>query len=127
MDSSTVAGQDILHGQYVHAKPVFVVSTEGVHTVFTNPDLSVARIEHFAVHSFELNLCTISHAFALVKWMECHPEKQKLGKPFEVWCRTSCYDTCNYILPVENISCLLLSIDFKVCGEVVLVTVPLLL
>ena len=44
---SKVKSQDIICGQYVNAKPVFLQS-EGLPTILSNPDVRIARIQHFA-------------------------------------------------------------------------------
>ena len=71
MDSVTLKGQDIICGQYVNAKPVFLQS-EGLPTIFSNPDVRIARIQHFAMHSFHVDSSTFSHIFAIVQWVERH-------------------------------------------------------
>ncbi len=97
-------------GQYIHARPVFAESTASVQTVFTNPDLRVARIQRFAMHSFQVHdSVTNSHPFAVVDWVECHLSRYALGKPYEIWCNSAYVsDPRNSFVPLENVSCLLL-------------------
>ena len=63
----------------------------------------------------------------VVDWVDSHPNKHLLGKPYELWCKCSYVpNICNSFLPIENITRLLVSSEYELCGEVVLVTVPLL-
>jgi len=125
MNNITITGQRINSGQYVHAKPAFLNETapEQAVSVFTDPALHAAEIQHFTVHSFQADGVNITHAFALVNWADSHPNRHLLGKPYELWCKCSFR---NSFLPIENISCLLVCSQYEFCGEVVLVTVPIL-
>lgn len=127
MDSITIRGQRIESGQYVQARPFFAEPTNAVRTVFTNPDLCVGRVTHFAVHSFPLDdSSSITHAFAVVDWVEQHSSKLAIGKPYEIWSRSYKCDPQNFILPLECVSCLLLCWEYEFLHESVLITVPLL-
>ncbi len=64
MKNVTIKGQRVESGQYRHARPVFAESTASVQTVFTNPDLRVARIQHFAMQVHDS--VTNSHPFSVV-------------------------------------------------------------
>ena len=65
----------------------------------------------------------ITHVFVIVDWVESHPNKHLLGKPYELWCKCSYVPNIhNCVLPVQNIACLV-SLEYELCGEVVLVTV----
>ena len=129
MNNVTIMGQRINSGQYVRAKPLFSDDTAPTPTVtvFSDATLHTAKIQHFAVHLFQVDGKNITHAFAIVDWVESHPNKHLLGKPYELWCKCSYVpNICDSFLPLENITCLLVSSEYELCGEVVLVTVPLL-
>lgn len=71
--------------------------------------LRVAKIIHFCVH----NLCVdesnhVTHAFAFVDWVACHPSRYLIGKPIAA----SSFDTLykNSLLPLESISSLVLPV-----------------
>ena len=58
---------EIRSGQYVYAKSVFNFSRADDHetvtpvqTVFSNPGIRPAKIDHFAIHSFEVDVNTIN-------------------------------------------------------------------
>ena len=124
MKSVTVKGQEIYSGQYVLAKPVFPFREEAANrTVFSDPSLRPAKIDHFCIHSFE----TIVHGFAVVSWPLYHPVCNTFGIPYQVWCH-SLYECSsdNCFLPLENISSLLLTASYVIEEETVLVTVPML-
>ena len=116
MLSITVNGQQINAGQYVLAKSLFRFESAAndetsVSTIFTDPSLRAAKINHFAIHSFMIDDSThVTHAFAIVSWMLCHPLRHSIGKPYQIWCN-SLYEPCiqNFLLPLENISSLLIT------------------
>ncbi|SMN01974.1 hypothetical protein SPONN_281 [uncultured Candidatus Thioglobus sp.] len=131
MNDVTIAGRRLYSGQYVHAKPFCSIQQEhSVATVFSDPGICVAELDHFAVHSFEVSENTsITHAFAIVNWLEQNPNKDMLGKPCEVWYKYHDFinDACNMFLPLENVSCLLVTAEFVMENqEEALVVVPLL-
>ena len=99
MNNITITGQRINSGQYVHAKPAFPdeTTTEEAVSVFADPALHAAKIQHFTVHSFQS--VNIIHAFALVNWTYSHPNRHLLGKPYELWCRCS---VRNSFLPIDK-------------------------
>ena len=132
MLSITINRQVIRAGQYVSAKSVFGFHHERetdapAHTVFSNPDIRPAKIDHFAVHSLQVNSTVVNHTFAIVQWPMCHPLRNTIGKPVEIWSSVNhSYSYNNLILPVENISSFLLCTETIIDGQNVLVTVPLL-
>jgi len=67
MNNITITGQRINSGQYVHAKPAFPDETapEQALSVFTDPALHTAEIQHFSVHSFQVDSVNITHALHL--------------------------------------------------------------
>ena len=93
MLSITVNGQQINAGQYVLAKSLFrfesAANETSVSTIFTDPSLRAAKINHFAIHSFMIDDSThVTHAFAIVSWMLCHPLRHSIGKPYQIWCNS---------------------------------------
>jgi hypothetical protein len=127
MTSVTAKGQEIHSGQYVLAKPVFPFHEEANSTanktVFYDPSLRPAKIDHFCIHSFE----SIVHGFAMVSWPMRHPVQNTFGIPYQVWCCSLYeYSSNNCFLPLENISSLLLTASYVIEEETVLVTVPVL-
>lgn len=131
MLSVTINGQQICAGQYVLAKSMFpfAVSSEACRTVFFDPSVRPAKVHCFAIHSFHVNDTTvITHGFAIVTWPLQHSGLNTFGKPYQVWC-SSVYDTSsdNCIIPLENISSVLLTAQHVLNEETVLVTVPVLL
>ena len=83
MNNVTIMGQRINSGQYVHAKPLFSDDTAPTPTVtvFSDATLHTAKIQHFAVHLFQVDGKNITHAFAIVDWVESHPNKHLLESP----------------------------------------------
>ena len=131
MLSVTINEQQFCAGQYVLAKGMFsfAISSEATRTVFSDPSLCPAKIHHFAIHSFHANDSTlVTHGFAIVSWPLQHPLLSTFGKLYQVWC-SSVYDirSDNCIIPLENISSLLLTVHYDIKEETVLVTVPVLL
>lgn len=131
MLSATIKGQKIKAGQYVGAKSVFQFSSEAsssIRTCFTEPGVRPAKVLFFLVHSVTVDggSC-IENSFAVVDWPAYHPSQHCIGKPFEVWC-SSLFESSpeNFIIPVNNIVTLMLTANFKIEDETVLVTVPLL-
>lgn len=131
MKSVTIKGQEICSGQYVLAKPVFQFRDEANSaankTVFYDPSLRPAKIDHFCIHSFCTDNKNIVHGFAIVSWPLHHPVYNTFGVPYQVWC-SSIYESSsnNFILPIENISSLLLTASYVIEEETVLVIVPML-
>ena len=116
--------------QYVLAKSVFPFTTscEATRTVLSDPSVRPAKIHYFAIHSFCTDDSRITHGFTAISWPLQHPLLNALGKPYQVWC-SSLYDIAseNCIIPLENISSLLLTAHHIMEEETVLVTVPVLL
>ena len=130
MMSVTINGQKINAGQYVFAKSVFNFKSnprEEVRTVFTDPLNRPARIDHFAVHSVSVNGSVYVHCFAVASWPQHHPDINFFGKPYQIWCR-SLYECSllNFVIPIENISSVLLTADCLLEEEIVLLVVPLI-
>lgn len=131
MKSVTIRGHEICSGQYVSAKAVFQfrdeAAEETILTAFRDPSLRPAKIDHFCIHSFHVDNSVIVHGFAAVSWPLHHPVCNTFGTPYQVWC-SSVYEcgSDNLLLPLENISSLLLTASYVIEEETVLVTVPLL-
>ena len=129
MLSVSINEQQFCAVQYVSAKGVFpfASSCETTRTVFSDPSLRPAKVHHFAIHLFCIDDTRITHGFAVVSWPLQHPLLNVFGKPYQVWC-SSLYDTAseNCIIPLENISSLLLTAQHVMEEETVLVTVPVL-
>lgn len=120
MASVTIRGQKVTAGQYVLAQGVFPFTSLN--------SVRPAKIDYFFKHSVLLTETeTISHFFAIVNWPMQHPLQHDIGKPYEIWCK-SAYENCdNCILPLDNISTILLTACLNVSNENVLVTVPLII
>ena len=97
---------------------------EETQTVFTDSLNRPAKVDHFLVHSFSVE---DSHCFAVVCWPQRHPSSSYFGKPYPVWCR-SLYECSvdNLLIPIENISSVLLTAECLVEEENVLVVVPVI-
>ena len=93
-------------------------------TVFTDPLYRPARIDHFAVHSVPVDGSMYGHCFAVASWPQRHPDINFWGKPYQIWCR-SLFE-CSLSNFVENISSVLLTADFFLEEEHVLLVVPLI-
>ena len=132
MSDITINEQKLKSGQYVLAKNVFNfeinLHVEEAHTVFNDPLLRPAIVDHFAVYSAVIDDSTITHGFAVVRWPMCHPLRNHFGKPYQVWCNSLFESSLeNFLLPLENIHSLLLATRCDLEDERVLVTIPLLL
>ena len=130
MMTLTINGQQFKAGQYFFAKSVIDFESnakEEVHTVFTDPLYRPVRIDHFAVHSISVGNSVYSHCFAVASWPQRHPDINYFGKPYQIWCR-SLYECTlsNFVVPIENISSLLLTADFVLEEKHVLLVVPLI-
>ena len=66
----------------------------------------------------------ITSAFAVVNWLLCHPQRHAMGRPLQLWYSTYELSPQNFIIPLENISCLLLTANHIVEEEAVVVTIP---
>ena len=122
MDYVTIHGQKVSTGQYILARSVFSFSQS--HTLQLRP----AKIEYFFKHSVLVSESDcVSHIFAAVSWPMHHPLRHHIGKPYEIWC-TSAFETCNknFILPLDNFSCVLLTGCQVYLNQTVLITVPLI-
>ena len=95
--------------------------------MFTDPLNRPAKVDHFLVHSFSVEDSVYSHCFAVVCWPQRHPSSSYFGKPYHVWCR-SLYECSvdNLLIPIENISSVLLTAECLVEEENVLVVVPVI-
>ena len=129
MLSISINEQEFCARQYVSAKGMFPFTStcKTTHTVFSDPSLRPAKVHHFAIHTFYIDDSRITHGFAVVSWPLQHPLLNVFGKPYQVWC-SSLYDAAsdNCIIPLENISSLLLTAQYIMEEETVLVTVPVL-
>ena len=127
MYSISVGNQQIQSKQSILAKSVFPFDTVTDPSIFDQSNVRVALVDHFAVHSFlTSDLSEISHAFVVVKWLLSHPVRHVLGKPYELWCK-SLYDMSgnNFVTPIENRKCLLLTGDYVYEEETLILSVPL--
>ncbi len=132
MHSITICNQKINSGQFVYAKSVFPFQTslsDTTQTVFTDPTYRPAKVHHFAIHSVQVteSSCTITHAFAVISWLMHHPLQHSIGKPYQVW-HSSLYEYSpeNFVVPLENISSLLITAECTFEDGNVIVVVPLL-
>ena len=78
------------------------------------------------MHTCQVGESTNSHGLAVVSWPLHHLLQHTLGKPYEIWCK-ELYECSldNFVVPLENISCLLLTAMYTF-EESVLIVVPLL-
>ena len=132
MSNVTIHEQKLVSGQYVLAKNVFNFETslgvEEADTVFTDPLLRPAMVDHFALYSLPVNDSSIIHGFAVVRWPMCHPFRNHFGKHYQVWCNSLFESSLgNFLLPLENIHSLLLTAQCVLEDEYALVTIPLLM
>lgn len=131
MLSLEIKGQKVTSGKYVWARSVYEFpcsSASSICTVFTDPRVRPAKIDHFCFHSIQVSESEfVTHAFAVVSWPMHHPLQHCIGKPFVVWC-ASLYESYaeNCILPVQNIVSLSLTAQQVFEEENVLITVPLI-
>ena len=104
MYSLTIGTQKYYSEQCIRARKIFPnQQSTSTMSVFTNPDLRVARVKHFAVHSLEIEDLVVTNAFAIVEWVSCHPGINRIGKPYEIYCSSfNENDNDNYIIPLDN-------------------------
>ena len=130
MFSVTINDQVFCAGQYALAKTTGSTETTASTTSSAPPHALVrpAKLWHFAIHSVSVGESTkITHGFAIVSWPMTHPDRNALGKPFEVWC-FNLFDSnpsLPEIIPLDNISSFLLTTSTVLHHENVLLTVPL--
>ena len=127
MVSVTIQGQKFTSGQCVLARSVFPVcshSQSSPATIFFDPNLHAAKIEYFAMHSFQINHLYITRPFAIVHWFLCHPKRHELGRPLQVWHPVYEQNAKASFIPVEYISCPVFTATWELEGQHVLVTLP---
>ena len=127
MVSVTIQGQKFTSGECVLARSVFPVCSHtqsSPATIFFDPTLHAAKIEYFAVHSFHFNDLCITRPFAVVQWFLCHPNRHKLGRPLQVWHPVHEQSPQSILIPVEYISCPLLTVTLEMERQPVLVILP---
>ena len=128
MLSVTIQDQKYSSGQCVFAKSVFQICTHSQSspaTMFFNPMLHAAKIEYFAVHSFEINHFCITRPFAIVHWFPCHPQRHEMGRPIQIWHPTQEHSPQNFIISLDYILCPLITASFSIEEQPVLVTIPM--
>ena len=83
-----------------------------------NPqDMTPGRVQYYILHSATLNSETFQHLFAYVLWYQPHPDKERLGKPLQVW-YNNIYQTegPSSFIPIQRIatSCIALPEDDRI-------------
>ena len=124
MYSISIRNSKFNAGQYVYASNIFQIcshSQSSMKTIFFDPSLHAAKICYFIVHSFDINGLYIT---SVVNWLLCHPQRHAMGRPLQLWHSTYERSPQNFIIPLENISCLLLTANHIVEEEAVVVTIP---
>lgn len=109
------------------ASPMFAFTTSAP-TEFEGITRPV-KVSYFIQHTI---VCPVSHepksyVFAYASWPMVHPKHFEMGKPVEVWCH-NLYEpsNCNCFVPVNHFkNRVIFSID-RVCGENVLIIIPVL-
>ena len=99
------------------------VSSAIIWTAFSDSSLYPAKIHHFALHFCSVKQSHINHGFAVDSWPLEHPQKNAFGKPYEVWC-SSVFSDRDELVPLEYVHCPLLTMQYVIHDETVLVTVP---
>ena len=63
-----------------------------------------------------------------VSWPCVHPSRNSIGKPVQVWCSSvfEC-NTLNGFVPLENIKGPLVTAQYELCTEQVLIVIPFIL
>ena len=123
----TVQDQKLSSGQCVLARSVFPIcshSQSSPATIFFDPSLHAAKIDYFFVHSFEINDLCITCPFAVVHWLLCHPKRHEMGRPLQVWHQTYEHSPQSAIIPLDYISCPVLTASLEMDEQLVLVTIP---
>ena len=108
---------------YVLAKPLFSFTDQ---PSIAHVQLRPVQIQYFIKHNIEIEpQTTKSHIFAVVKWPQMHPDKMKMGKPVELWCK-DLFEICDHdFLPVTQIVSRVLTSFEKISDEELLVVIPL--
>ena len=130
MSSVTISNQMYRVDQVILAKSVFPLPGSNpsvTRTVTTDPTLRAAVIRSFCMYSLPCeNEEADTQVFALVDWFMSHPLKDRVGKPYVVYCNSLFENSPeNFLIPVVNISCILLTSIIKLEDENVLLTTPL--
>lgn len=70
-----------------------------------NQDQTPGKVHYYFTHSIMLNNVLTQHLIAYVMWYEPHPDRNKLGKPLELWYKDMFQTTgpSSYI-PIQRIS-----------------------
>ena len=123
--SVTINDQVFRAGQYALAENMGSSTT----CTASNPSLvRPAKLWYFAIHSVNTSESEkITHGFAIVSWPMIHPDRNALGKPFEVWC-WNLFDSnpsLPKIIPLDSIRSFLLTTSTVLHHETLLLTVPL--
>lgn len=130
MTSITYQGQEYRAGQYIHAKNVFPFSSTSYASVptssFFDPSLRPALVHTFCVYTFQHADMFITHPFAFVSWLAQHPLQHSIGKPYQIWCHSLFENsTTNCLVPLENVTSILICAKYVFESESVLVVTPL--
>ena len=85
-------------------------------------------IEYFAVHNFNYDDNSYTNYIACIRWLKCHPEKYKWGKPLEVWFKSE-FDfdeNHGYYIHVHQLSspCVYQIINFDDCSAYLCTSIP---
>jgi hypothetical protein len=130
MSSITIGNKKLNAGQFVYASSIFQIcshSQPSMRTLFFDPSLHAAKICYFIVHSFDVNGKYVTGAFAVVNWLLCHQQRHAMGRPLQIWHSTYEHSPRNFLIPLKNVSCLLLTANHIMEEETVLVTIPTML
>ena len=92
-------------------------------------DLRPAKVLYYMQHCVAINNPSTlpqPHVFAVVCWPQIHPDRTKLGKPVEIWCKDLFEPNIHKrFLPIDKVHGRLAIVHDTVSFEEVLLTVPL--
>ena len=99
---------------------------------FESDTLDVSHLVLFAQLKYIFILYTSSKQYinvlAAVSWPCVHPSRNSIGKPVQVRCSSvfEC-NTLNGFVPLENIKGPLITAQYELCTELVLIVIPFIL
>ena len=90
--------------------------------------LCPAKVHFYLVHCFHTSSKQYINVLAAVSRPCVHPSRNSIGKPVQVWCSSvfEC-NTLNGFVPLENIKGPLVTAQYDLCTEQVLIVIPFIL
>ena len=125
MPYAMINGLKVRPGMYILAKSVFPF--HHAESTISHNEPRPAKVVSIIMHSIQKSDSeSISTLFATIDWPMSHHHRTCIGKPYELWCISAIEPCNNFLVPLNNFVSLLLTANYTIHNENVLVTVPLI-